>query len=136
MSENKNCPWCKYNVRADGTSICNQATSCDFRTVPFTKEGILARLHDESIVIEATKKDILNNNLTTGDAERHMDDIIDISHGIAIMSNIAKKEFGASDEELKDRLVSSDFSRWAVAGVLLRMKLNRGGKKNAIKTGK
>lgn len=124
MSTNGECHWCKHNPYS-----CDK-TNCDFKSLAFNKEAILIRLKEESKKINTYKQQIVSGKMTQEEGEKIFADILDVIEGIKIMSAVAQKEFGATEDELKAAMEKSEVSKVSLAMKALQMKRNRGGKQH------
>lgn len=100
----KGCPWCDYNA------FCKQEKDCDFRSLSFRKDMIMARIETEINWIVTARKTALSP-LASNDKKRELlEGIIDRTKGIEIMTSVLKAEFGVTDDELKPMFMAAKMS--------------------------
>ena len=97
------CKWCVYNGGA-----CKESErvrkACDFRTLPFEKDAIIARMREEKEFLARVVKE--KSSATEDDLRIAMDK----AAGMVIMSKVLMEKFGVKKEELQRELGSKELS--------------------------
>lgn len=112
------CPWCKFNKSScDGVE-----ETCDFKSLPYEKDAILARIKQEYEKVQELKK---------GRTLESYKDIVDKVAGIQIMTERLKEDFGVEGDEVRklsgvDEL--STVNKLKLSAKLKVMQHSRGGK--------
>ena len=118
------CPWCKYIPGG-----CT-AKDCDFKELPYEREAILKRLKQEADAVIDMRDNIIKND--DPDAEV-LENIMDISYGMQIMTNRLKEDFDVTDDEIKELIGAKKLSMWQKAKLAAKTQqlrsLRKGGKK-------
>ena len=98
------CPWCDYNA------FCKQEKECDFRSLSFRKDMIMARIETEIDWIVTARKTALSSAANMLKKRELLEGIIDRTKGIEIMTSVLKAEFGVKDDELKPMFMAAKMS--------------------------
>lgn len=126
------CPWCAFNKRG-----CGDKLTCDFRTLKYEKQAILDRMKEERKRIETFKDTMIG--VVFGDekdAEKMMNDVVDITVALGIMVERLKEDFGMNESEIFKEVKYSEgavdvwVKKAKLVSALSRMKRRRGGKNN------
>lgn len=107
--EKKNCEWCKDNeYRCQSDEIVG---TCDFRTLPRSKEAILNRLKSEKEFVDSVK-DKVKREKNKEEVQSLVGEVFDKVSGMAIMMNVLQNEFGMSESEVRKKIGLKEM-KWA-----------------------
>jgi hypothetical protein len=121
-----NCDWCGI-VKAKGIT-CEFAT-CDFKTIPMTKEGILKRMQEESDNVYVLKMRVVNERLSISQVREVVVQTFDKAKGLDVMMSVLKEKFGMSDEKILSSLDRKKLtSMQSTQFVIKTLEATRGGK--------
>ena len=109
------CDFCKFNRFSPA---CDADGKCDFKTIPFTREGILERIKKEGAWL---------NNIMISDlskySETQINDVYDVVIGVKTLMDVGVSEFSISSQELNSLVPK--LSKVRLAASLARMKNSR-----------
>lgn len=121
-----NCDWCVI-VKEKGVT-CDFAT-CDFKTIPMTKEGILKRMQKESDNVYVLKMHVVKERLSVSQIREYVTSTFDKAKGLDIMMFVLKSKFGMSNEQIFESLNRKKLnSMESMTFALKTLEATRGGK--------
>ena len=121
-----NCDWCTI-AKAKGIT-CEFAT-CDFKTIPMTKEGILKRMQEESDNVYVLKMRVVNERLSVSQIRECVTATFDKAKGLDIMMFVLKDKFDMTDDKILGSLNRKKLTPIQSTQFILKtLEATRGGK--------
>ena len=124
------CPWC-HMVSVCPEKVGESGNPCSFRSLPFEKDDIIARIRQE---MEIVNSDLVKlKSMNDEDFAEMLAQCMDRAVGVDIMVKVLSDEFNMSHGELSEALsVKGDLKfadRMALAMRIRKFKRERMGKK-------